>query len=135
MRTISDHIERVKSQPHHVRERVAFGLAGLVTAIIGIVWLGVSLASGSFAIAGNGFAQATGAAPFTINGQPATGLPAQAGDTSGLAGAGAALSPGDATGTNAPAYIDVIQDLSAQAGGTSAAPKGAASVNQTIIPF
>ncbi|MDP2593866.1 MAG: hypothetical protein Q8P36_00795 [bacterium] len=123
MRTISDHIEHVKAQPHHVRERVAFGFAGLMAGIIGIIWLGVSLASGSFAIAGNGFAQATGAAPFTVNGQPAPG------DTSGLAGASAALSPGDAAGASAPAYIDVIQD------GTSAAPKGAASANQTIIPF
>ena len=123
MRTISDHIERVKAQPHHMRERIAFGLAGLVAGLIGIIWLGVSLASGSFAIAGNGFAQATGAAPFTVNGQPAPG------DTSGLAGAGAALSPGDVAGANAPANIDVIQD------GTSAAPKGVVSANQTIIPF
>jgi len=118
MRTISDHIEHVKTQPHHVRERVAFGLAVLMAGLIGIVWLGVSLASGSFAIAGNGFAQATGAAPFTVNGQPALG------DTSGLAGAGAALPPGDAS-----AHIDVIQD------DMGAAPKGTASANQTIIPF
>ncbi|MDO8408136.1 MAG: hypothetical protein Q7S95_02780 [bacterium] len=122
MRTISDHIERVKAQPHHVRERVAFGLAGLVAGLIGVIWLGVSLGSGAFAIAGNGFAQATGAAPFTVNGQSVGN------DTSGLAGAAGALS-GDAAGANAPAHIDVIQD------GTNAAPKGAAPANQTIIPF
>ena len=44
--------------------------------------------------------------------------------TSGLAGAGAALPPGDAS-----AHIDVIQD------DMGAAPKGTASANQTIIPF
>lgn len=123
MRTISDHIERVKAKPHHVRERVTFGIAGLITALIGTIWLGVSLTSGAFAIAGNGFAQATGAAPFTVDGQSASS------DTSGLAGAAGALPATPTADANAPAHIDVVED------DTSAAPKGAASANQTIIPF
>ena len=124
MRTVFDHIDRIKEQPYHVRERVAFMTAGLITGVIGLGWLGISLSSGAFAIQGDGFAQATGEAPFLVDGRPATG------DTTGLAGAAAAL-PSEG-GDSAPAHVDVVPSgLPAPAAPASGNPRG----NQTIIPF
>ncbi len=124
MRTVVEHIEHVRAQPHHVRERVAFAVAGLVTGLVGIIWLGTSLASGAFAIAGDGFAQATGASPLEVAGKPATG------DTSSLAGAVAALPTDGAADTSSPTDITVVSD-----GTSGTAQTGATPDNGAIIPF
>jgi hypothetical protein len=50
MKSLSHHINRVKSQPHHVRKRVAFGTAFAVAAFVGAAWAGTSLATGAFAL-------------------------------------------------------------------------------------
>ena len=55
MKTIFEHIERVKSQPHHIRKQIAFASAAAGTIIIALVWLAGSLATGAFAINGNSF--------------------------------------------------------------------------------
>ncbi len=112
MKTIFQHIEHVRGKPHHIRKRVAFATAAGVTAVIAFVWLAGSLTTGAFAIQGSTFADSTG--------QGATVT--AAGNTSGLAGAAAALPSADA---NAPAHIEIVDVASA----TPAKPE------QTTIPF
>jgi hypothetical protein len=115
MRTLFDHIEHVKGQPHHVRKRVALGSAGGIAAVVGILWFGGSLAGGAYAIHGSNFAISTGAesAPST----------ASVSGTSQLAGAAAALDSKD-TG---PARIVIVDSSSSAATSTPA--------DQTTIPF
>ncbi|MDD2657558.1 MAG: hypothetical protein PHD04_02770 [Candidatus Pacebacteria bacterium] len=112
MKTIFEHIEYVKGQPHHIRKRVVFGLAGGITAIIAFVWLAGSLATGAFAIRGS---SAGAAAAPEANGSS---------DTSGLAGAAAAL---PSVSADAPARIDIID----------AAPltRSNKQAEQTTLPF
>lgn len=115
MRTIFDHIERVKGQPHHVRKQVALTSAGGIAVFIALVWFGISLDSGAYAIKGSNFAVSTGA--------EAAPAAADAAQTSQLAGAAAALH----TDTG-PARIVIV----------NASSSGAASVTpseQTTIPF
>ena len=57
MKTIFEHIERVKGQPHHIRKRVAFGSAAIGTAVIAFMWLSVSIGTGTFALKDTSFAQ------------------------------------------------------------------------------
>lgn len=114
MKTIFDHIERVKKQPHHVRKRVAFGAAYAATGLIAVVWLGTSLSSGAFALHDSNFAAAeAGAGNERVAGNAA---PQQ------LAGAAAALR---GVAANAPAHIEIVDATS-----TSSAPR-----EQTVIPF
>lgn len=115
MRTIFDHIEHVKGQPHHIRKRVALTAAGGIAAVVGIVWFGASLASGTYAIHGSNFAESTGA-------ESQTGSPVVS-ETSQVAGAAAALN----SDTSGPARI-VIVDASSTASATPAS-------DQTTIPF
>jgi len=96
MRTLSDHIENIKSKPHHVRKKITFTLAGTGAGLVGLVWLGTSLASGAFAIKGATFAESTGqgATVETVTKDP----------NANLAGAAAAVKS-DTTG---PARIQIV---------------------------
>ncbi len=117
MKSVFEHVEYVKSQPHHVRKRVVFGIAGGVTGLIALVWLVGNLSMGLFAIQGSNFADAMagGSGAVTTSGGS---------DTSALAGAAAALS---SDGENVPAYIQIV-DTTPKATTTKKA-------EQTIIPF
>ena len=115
MKTIIDHVEYVRSKPHSVRRRVAFGVSTGVSALIALVWLASNLATNAFAIQGANFAMSTGEGA-TVATTSALGAP------SGLAGAAAALDD-----ENAPAHINVV-DV------TPPAVKKTPS-DQTILPF
>ena len=113
MKNVFEHIEYVKGQPHHIRKRVAFSAAVGVTAVIAIIWLTSSLATGAFAIRGNSFDEQTPAVP---NGATNT--------NTNLAGAAAALPPSSA---NVPAHIEIID--------TGSSASGQKKAEQTIVPF
>lgn len=117
MRTIVERIEDLRARPHQVRKQVALTSAGGIAVVIGLIWFGVSLGSGAYAIHGSNFAEATGA-EASPNAAPS------APQTSQIAGAAAALDTADA----GPAHI-VIVDASS----SSAAPS--TSAEQTTIPF
>jgi hypothetical protein len=113
MKTIFQHIEQVRQQPHHIRKQVVVATAAVGTALIALVWLVGSVTTGAFSIR-----ETAVSAPSTV---------AAAADIFGnqnLAGAGAAaaLSQVDAT----PAHIEII-DSSPVASGKKA--------EQTTIPF
>ncbi len=82
MRNIFDHIEHIKTKPHHVRKRVAFSLAGTGAGLIAFVWLGSSLSTGAFALRSPAFTGTVTGSVITVN---------QDG-TRSIAGAAAALS-------------------------------------------
>lgn len=111
MQALFDHIDTVKTKPHHVRRKVAFGAAAVIAGMVGLLWLGISLSTGVFAIRGSSFAESTGAVP-------SAGVP----HTSQLAGSAAAF-PSEET---APAHIQIVDTTSA-----SSAP----APEQTVIPF
>ena len=111
MKTIFDHIERIKQKPHHIRKRIAFGTAAAGTAVIALVWLVGNLSLGTFALKESSFADAVG-----TGGIEATGDVSQ-----NLAGAAAALQDEDAP------RIEIV-DTSPS---TQAAPKE----EPTTIPF
>jgi hypothetical protein len=118
MRSIPKHIDTIRGKPHHVRQRFALGAAGVLTGVIALTWLGVSLASGRFAIKGSDFAEMSGAIPSTETNQR-TNRSSQV--------AGAAAAPAEAAG---PAHIEVISD------GTGVPTKAPAKpTGPTIIPF
>lgn len=113
MKTILRHIERVKEQPHHVRKQIAVAAAASGAALIALVWLVGSVATGAFSIREN-IARPPSSAASGVSGNQ------------GLAGAGAAaaLPPAE----NTPARIEIID----------ATPPASASVKkaeQTILPF
>ncbi len=111
MKTIFEHIEQVKQQPHHVRKQVALAAAASCTALVALVWLVGSVSSGVFAIR-DGATSATSAS-------------SEVADNQGLAGAGAAAAFQQSEVT--PAHIEIID----------AAPSASAQkkAEQTTIPF
>jgi hypothetical protein len=109
MKTIFDHIERVKGKPHHVRKQVAFASAGVLTALIAVVWVAGSLGTGAFALKDTSFGGSAAGATLT----------AETGNAQGLAGAAAA------NNTAAPARIEIVDTASST--GPVAEP--------TTIPF
>lgn len=110
MKTIFEHIEQVKQQPHHVRKQVALATAASCTALVALVWLVGSVSSGVFSIR-DGATSATSASSEVT-------------DNQGLAGAGAAAAFQQSEVT--PAHIEII-DAPTQASGKKA--------EQTTIPF
>lgn len=60
MNTIIEYIEYLRGRPHHIRKRIALGVASGVSALIAFAWLASSLAVGTFAIQGSDFAMSTG---------------------------------------------------------------------------
>ena len=117
MRSVFEHVDRVRAKPHHIRRRVALGGAGTLTGLIAVVWLGASLATGTFALKGSNFAEMTGAAP---------GERARAAAAGATAGAAAATE----SRPDAPAHVEVVPS-----GAGVPAPTPAPPVGPTIIPF
>ncbi len=115
MKSISEHIKHIHAKPHHIRKRVAFGIAGGCAGIIGLVWLVGSVSMGAFALKPTSFAQSTEGAPVTVVSADDTG-------TDGVAGAAAAPAVQDA---NTPAHIDIVD----------VAPTSTPQAEQTTIPF
>lgn len=115
MKKVRDHIEYVKGQPRHIREKVAFAAAAGCTALIAFIWLAGSLSAGTFAIKSRPFSDGSGlaTAPAVDNG-----------GKSGLAGAAAALSEDERAA--APAHIEIVDAPPA---------KVERKAEQTIIPF
>ena len=113
MKSIFEHVEYIKGKPHHIRQKIAFGVAAGATAFIALVWLAGSLGSGAFAITGSSVGdQISGA---TTGERP----------HSGLAGAAAAL---PSVTDSAPARIEIVDTASS----SGAVPKKS---DQTVLPF
>jgi len=114
MKTLFEHIAYAKGKPHHIRKRIAFIAAALVSALIALVWFIGSLSLGVFAIRGSTFAESTGQSPTVV-------VP-ENGTQNTIAGAAAAL-----PSANAPAHIEIIDT----------APRAPAkhTAEQTTIPF
>ena len=111
---ITEHIERAKAQPHHVKKRITFGVAGAAAGLVAVAWLGVSLSTGAFAIHPSNFAAAT---------EGATSPDATAGmSASQLAGVAAAAQGSQAS---APAHIEIVD----------ASTTPATTTQPTVIPF
>ncbi len=111
MKSLFEHIEYVKGQPHHIRKKVVIGASAGIAGVIALVWLTGSFATGSFAISGSSFDTPA----------PAQGSTA----SSALAGAASALPQ---TGDSVPAHIEIVDSSSS----TSAKPP---QTQQTVIPF
>ena len=112
MKTLVDFIENLRAKPHHVRKQIAFTAAGAGAALVGIVWVGVSLSLGTYALRGDGaFAAAdaqSGAAVASTQ----------------VAGAAAAVDSGAAASPSAG--IEIIDAATSSAATTS---------EPTVIPF
>lgn len=116
MKTVFEHIEYVKGQPHHIRKGVAFTVAAAVSGLIGLVWIIASLATGSFAVQGSSFADATGAG----------GVEAVVSDNGSQGLAGAATAPA-LQGADARARIEIVD--------TTSSTRPTKKAEQTTIPF
>ena len=114
MKTILNHIERIREQPHQVRKQVAFATAAALTACVALIWLVGSLATGAFAIKGSSFAAGAEEGNATLTD----------GAESQLAGAGAAAALPQSK--SAPAHIEIID--------SSPSPEKR-QAEQTTIPF
>ena len=113
MKTIFEHIEHIKTKPHHIRKQMAFSIAGGVTALVALVWLVGSLSLGVFALSGSSFADSAGEGSAIVTSGPGT---------SNVAGAAAAVPE-----VNAPARIEIVDSPASTVNQKKAEP--------TIIPF
>jgi hypothetical protein len=50
MAAVSEHLERLRAKPHHVRRQIAFGTSLAVTALVAVGWMGALLSSPKLAI-------------------------------------------------------------------------------------
>jgi hypothetical protein len=115
MKKVFEHIEHIKTKPHHIRKQIAFGTAGVVTTLIAIVWLTSSIGAGTFAIRDNSFAH--------INGDE--GVSVVSGNNNGqLAGAAAAPEVGN---SKSPARIQIID--------VATSTPSSRKAERTVIPF
>lgn len=114
MKKLSHHIEHLRTKPHHVRRKVAVGVAAFGSGFVGLVWLVGSLASGTFAVPNTSFAD-LGKNQNTIATTSANTV------TSGLAGVAAAAKQE----STAPAHIEIVDT----------SPSTSVHAEQTTIPF
>lgn len=120
MAQISHHIHKLKQQPSHIRERVAVGISGGVTAIVAIGWMMAMSSSGAFSLATSSVAQG-----LTPPEDVKSGLAKSSSSFNSLMGAA-----GQAFGTSeAPADINVVDTRA------SSTLDAATSTNATVIPF
>ncbi|HUY62752.1 MAG TPA: hypothetical protein VMV50_03120 [Candidatus Paceibacterota bacterium] len=112
MAKISEHLARVHAKPHHVRKRLAFGIAAGGACAIALIWLSTSLSSGAFALHGSSFAASVGAENVATT-SPMSG-------NENLAGAAGAL---PSTGAAGIRIVDVH------------AASSSSAAEQTVIPF
>ncbi len=116
MQALFKKLDSVKAKPHHVRKSIAYGMAGGIALFIGLLWLGVSLATNAYALKDGNFAAAAGIAPAESGGTTAP-------QSTQLAGAAAALY----SGSSQSAHIEIVN-----------APNPAATssaATSTVIPF
>jgi hypothetical protein len=120
MAHISHHIHKLKQQPSHIRERVAIGISGGVTAMVAIGWMMAMSSSGAFSLATSSIAESI-APPQEVK----DGFAQSGNSFNSLMGAA-----GQAFGTSeAPADIQVVDTHTSSTLDTSTA--GSA----TVIPF
>lgn len=119
MAHITHHINKLKEQPSHVRERIALGVSGGITAFVAVGWMVAMSSSGAFSLATDSVAE-TVRPPADVAQDLAQ---SQKGLTSLLGAAGAAF-----TGTSSPAEVTVVD---ARASTTLEA----ANSDATVIPF
>lgn len=113
MKTISQHIEHVRAQPHHVRKHVAFASAAAITIVVALVWFASSISAGVFALrVDSSFGQSAGSLKEVSSNQNLAGV-----------GAAAAFSQVDTV----PAHIEIID--------SAPAASGVKKAEQTTIPF
>ena len=124
MKTVFEHLERVKGKPHHIRRRVAFGAAATLTGLVALIWFVGTLSTGVLAIQGSSFAQSAGQEPVAVAG----GDSGSQNQNENLAGAAAALPAGQGSGNaSAPAHIEIVTVASSTTGTQQA--------DETTIPF
>jgi hypothetical protein len=118
MKNVLEHIEHIKGKPHHIRKQVAFGTAGVFTALIAFIWLVSSIGTGAFALKDTSFAQ--------INGEENV-LTVSGDDTGQLAGVAATLpSSRQESISQDSARIQIVDAVSTSSG---------KKMEQTTIPF
>jgi hypothetical protein len=122
MMPLTRHIEDVRQRPEHIRRQIALGVAALITAIIALIWLGTSVATGAFALKGSSFADAT-------SGAPTKQFAASTGGFGNLVGAASAVFTGGVKGGEA--HIEIVDTGKSSTLDT----KKAAAAEPTILPF
>jgi hypothetical protein len=110
MNTILDYLDRLRAKPRAARRSIAFGVAGTLCALIGVVWLTGSVAAGTYALRAGETPTGSGAGNVS------------AGGNGTLAGAAASLQPSDQS-----PQLEVV--------GSSAASSSAPAAEQTVVPF
>lgn len=118
MKTPTEHIEHLRSKPHHVRRRIAFTAAFSGAAMIAVVWFVGTTSAGIFALRGSTFADTQGRDTLETGGS-------DSGNQTYVAGAAAAPAVQD---TNAPARIIIVDDRTATSSGNK-------QTEATVLPF
>ncbi|OGG71707.1 hypothetical protein A3E65_01040 [Candidatus Kaiserbacteria bacterium RIFCSPHIGHO2_12_FULL_56_13] len=113
------HLEFVRQKPEPVRRQIALGVAALLTAVIALVWFGISLATGSFALSSPPFAGAGGDIAESEAGGAETGF-------ANLFGVAAAVVTG---GDESPAHIEIVETK------TSSTLDDTTALESTVLPF
>lgn len=119
MKKLHEHIAHIKTKPHHIRKKVAFGTAACGAGLVALIWLVASFSTNAFAIQGSSFADAQGQEPVTVVRTNA------AGELQGLAGVGGAAAILE--DKNAPAHIEIVD--------TTPVKPAAKKTDATILPF
>lgn len=122
MKTVFEHIEHVKGQPHHVRKRIAFATATFGAALVALVWLVSSIGTGAFAVQGSSFADIRGQGSVEATDSANNNDSGTNSANSGIAGAAAALES-----SSAPARIEIVD--------TASSTRSVKKTDQTTIPF
>ena len=50
MAAVTEHLERLRAKPHHVRRQIAFSASVVITALVAVGWMGAMVSSPKFAI-------------------------------------------------------------------------------------
>lgn len=121
MASLTHHVNRLKEQPSHIRERVVLGVSGGITALVAVGWVMAMSSSGAFSLATKSVAESV-RPPESVTqsvAQSSNGL-------SALLGAAGAAFGGDPTAASA---ITVVETKA-----SSTLEEKAAS-SATSIPF
>lgn len=57
MASLTHHVNKLKEQPSHVRERVVLGVSGGITVFVAVGWMMAMSSSGAFSLATNSIAE------------------------------------------------------------------------------
>ncbi len=121
MEQFKQHLHTLKSQPSHVRERVAVGVSGGITALVAVGWFAAMASSGSFSLATKSVAESVRPPQEVTEGVAASG-----GTLKSLMGAAGEAFGG--TGSQKPA-ISVVETRSSSSLDAGVRP------DATVIPF